>query len=266
MKIPEINQMPSGMIVKFAPDFILLKKAVPQQLYFLDVKHSVSPIWAQSRLEKFRKRIGDENLQIADVGVIAREALLAYRRYYPGTIILMVSPYNPKLVMAQFAEKVKCIYCYRTKGMPDYDCSNCPSKSGDFFDIERATNSTGSQTPMTDVDLRSFEPADEFFSKLGINVNKEILEKMKETTRKEELIFDEKVFPKIKNSVCWQLNKSGCDWIDYEVYTKDGNDFLHLSSECSMLKLAKGRLTSYKSLDSASAAGKRQMCKFCSSN
>jgi hypothetical protein len=32
-----------------------------------------------------------------------------------------------------------------------------------FFDIERAGNSTGSQTPMTNIDLRSFEPAIDFF-------------------------------------------------------------------------------------------------------
>ena len=115
MNNPEINQMASGMIVKFAPDFILLKKETPQQLFFVDVKHSVSPVWAYSRLNKIREKNKDYTLEISDIAVVAREALLSYRRYYPNSIVLMASPYNPKLLMAQFASRIQCLYCYRSE-------------------------------------------------------------------------------------------------------------------------------------------------------
>ena len=170
LSTPKINQMPSGMIIKFAPDFIILTKKEPRKIYFLDVKHSVSPIYAKTRLDLMKNQASDDTLEISDIGVIAREALLSYKRYYPSTIILMASPYNHKKLMAQFAEKVKCLYCYRSTE-PNYDCNNCPSKNGGFFDIERDNNSTGSQTPMTNVDLRSFDTAKDFFENLEIEIN-----------------------------------------------------------------------------------------------
>lgn len=211
LSTPQINKMPSGMIIKFAPDFIILTKSLPQNIYFLDVKHSVSPIYANSRLELMRRQCGDRTLNISDVGVVAREALLSYRRYYPNTIILMASPYNPKKLMAQFADKVRCLYCFRSTS-PDYDCNNCPSKNGGFFDIERAGNSTGSQTPMTNIDLRSFEPAIDFFRKIGIELNNNIVSEVENLIINEPIIFDNKVTQERKQEVLRSLVDEGCDF------------------------------------------------------
>ena len=70
IKEPEVNQQASAMIVKFAPDFILLKKDAPKQLYFLDVKLSITPIWADSRLEMLRTKNDDITLTRTKVGVV----------------------------------------------------------------------------------------------------------------------------------------------------------------------------------------------------
>lgn len=117
---------------------------------------------------------GINNLNRSRVGEIAREALLSYRQFYPDTIILIASPYNSKLLMAQFANQVKCLYCYRNPINGDYNCNDCPSKRGDFFDIERMHDSVGSQTPITNIDLDSFLEADSFFENLGIHVEQSI--------------------------------------------------------------------------------------------
>lgn len=262
IKKPEVNQQASAMIVKFAPDFILLKKEEPSQLYFLDVKHSVSPIWADKRIEMLRSKSGDDTIVRTRVGIVAREALLSYRRYYPDTIILMASPYNSQLLMAQFADRVRCLYCYRNPANGEYKCNDCPAKQGGFFDIERATNSMGSQTPMTDVDLDSFEPAEDFFCGCGIPVNEVALSRIKEIIRQEQIEFEARVDEKTKNRVRYELTEDGCKWIRYQVYTKEGNNFVHLDCNCRGLSNINNRLLTYDSMMSAMQVGKRK-CKFC---
>ena len=299
LSTPEINKMPSGMIIKFAPDFILLKKAQPQRIYFLDVKHSVSPIYAKSRLklmkqQSSKKNSSGETLEISDVGVVAREALLAYRRYYPGTIILMASPYNSKKLMAQFAEKVECLYCYRSTE-PGYDCNNCPVKNGDFFDIERVNTSTGSQTPTTNVDLRSFENAKDFFDRLEININESVLREIEQIIINEPISFDDKVSLSRKDEILHSLVSSGCSWvgnqissktslsrkdgiphslvsndsscvgsqISSKVYIVKGNDFIHFDKNCNCIKNYKYNIISCDSIQEANSYGKKIICKFC---
>lgn len=259
---PEANQQASAMIVKFAPDFILLKNSCPGQLYFIDIKHSVSPIWAPSRLKMLQEKNGDTALSTSRIGVVAREALLAYRRFYPNSIILMASPYNSKLLMAQFADKVRCLYCYHADARADYDCEHCPSKNGGFFDIERATDSVGSQTPMTDVDLDSFLPADTFFEKIGVNLNRSELTRLKDEIKKESIEFGGNVYPALKNTALWNLNRSGCDWVEYELYSTSDNDFYHIDKKCKWIKWKADRLVTYPSVAQALNDGKRA-CRTC---
>lgn len=263
IKEPGVNQQASAMIVKFAPDFILLKNSSPKQLYFVDVKHSTSPIWASSRLKMLREKNADQSLSAERIGVVAREALLSYRRFYPNTVILMACPYNPKLLMAQFADKVRCLYCYHAASRGDYDCRNCPSKNGGFFDIERATDSAGSQTPMTNVDLDSFLSADLFFEQIGIKTNAEVFRKMKDEIKKEPIEIGKNVYPKTKNRLLWNLNHAGCEWVDYEVYSCPGNDFYHRDRDCGWLKGMEEKVTVYTSIEHAIRSGKKTYCRKC---
>lgn len=263
IKEPAVNQQASAMIVKFAPDFILLKNNEPKCLYFVDVKHSVAPTWSHSRLKMLREKNSDSTLSTDRIGVVAREALLSYRRFYPNTIILMACPYNSKLLMAQFADKIRCLYCYHSPERGDYDCEECPAQNGDFFDIERATNAVGSQTPMTNVDLNSFIPADMFFEQLGIKIDSEVFENLKQEIKTEPIEIGAEVYPEIKNRVLWNLNYAGCDWIDYEVYSYPGNDFYHLDRECKWLSGMKNRIVAYASISQALSSGKRTYCRKC---
>jgi len=263
IKEPTINQQASAMIVKFAPDFILLKNNEPKHLYFVDVKHSVAPSWSPSRLKMLQEKNKDLTLSTDRIGVVAREALLSYRRYYPDTVILMACPYNSKLLMAQFADKIRCLYCYHSPERADYDCKECPAKNGNFFDIERATNAVGSQTPMTNVDLNSFIPADIFFEQLGIKIDNKAFDNLKQEIKKKPIEFNDKVYHKIKNRVLWNLNHSGCDWIDYEVYSYSGNDFYHLDRDCKWLNGMENRIVAYASITQALSSGKKTYCRKC---
>lgn len=266
IKEPEVNQQASSMIVKFAPDFILLKNSNPKQLFFVDVKHSISPTWAPSRLRMLQQNNDDSGLSPDRIGVVAREALLSYRRFYPNTIILMACPYNSKLLMAQFADKVRCLYCYHSAARDDYNCGSCPSKTGGFFDIERATDSVGSQTPMTNVDLDSFLPADIFFNQIGIEYNSEILNNIKEDIKREPIGIGENVYPKTKNRLRYMLNQAGCEWVNYEVYSFPGNDFYHIDRECRRLNGMGDRIVAYASIAQALSSGKKTNCRNCSND
>lgn len=264
LKSPGINQMHTGIMIKFAPDFILLKKSSPQAAFFIDIKHSISPIWSYYHYKLLSERsldINNKHIKISDIGVIAREALLSYRRYYPNTIIVVASPYNKKLLMAQFANKIKCIYCYSNKNPSGFDCEECPLKVGGFFDVERASKSTGSQTPMTNIDLSSFEPIDHFFANLGITINMNAVKRIREYIKAEPLEMSSAPSDKIANHIRWELNASGCDWIDYTLYTRNNNSFIHIDRNCKGLNKGTGNIIESFSYDRNIVT--RRLCKFC---
>ena len=245
VKSPEVNSSSSGMIVKFAPDFILQKKTKPVELFFLDTKYSISPVWASARFKMLNEKSKEKNhkpVRLCDIGVIAREALLAYKRYYPNTIIIMASPYNPKLLMAQFAEKISCIFCYSSSSERGFPCRECPHVKGDFFPYERIGSSSGSQTPITNVDLSSFEPIEKFFSKIGVEIDRSVLKDMRRDIMDTEIDFSTLSYGKteqVKNGVKAALNRDGCSWISYKVYTQAGNDFYHYDPACRYLSQEK---------------------------
>lgn len=261
---PRANQQAAAMIVKFAPDFILLKNSDHKELFFIDVKNSNTPQWSEKRLKELRTKNHDDSLTTDRIGVIAREALLAYRRYYPKSIVLMACPYNSKLLMAQFAEDIKCLQCYRSPDKEEYDCATCPWKTGGFFDIERDVKSDGSQTPPTTVDLDSFLSVTDFFSsKLGIQLNLENLDRLLQKIKQEPISINKgRVAPSIKNKTLWNINQAGCDWVDYEVYSVSGNDFYHLDSQCMFIK-NKEKVVTYKRIEEALSDNKTKRCKKC---
>ena len=56
IKEPEVNQQASAMIVKFAPNYTLLKTNESKQIYIIEVKQSVSLTWALNRLKMIREK------------------------------------------------------------------------------------------------------------------------------------------------------------------------------------------------------------------
>ena len=205
---------PQGLMIRHAPDFIISNTVNGNQtVYFLDVKFSNAPLWSTKRLSLFREKTKDFSLSTDRIGVIAREALLVYRRYYPNTIIVMACPYNHNVLLAQFAKKIKCIYCYKKNNSNGYDCDNCPMKKGEFFDEDKNFASFGSKMPTTNIDLNSFMPLEDFFNKIGIKINNEAENELKERIKKEGIVFEGNVEEYIKIGTKKRLRSAGCDWI-----------------------------------------------------
>ncbi len=259
----DVNNKPSSMIVKFAPDYILLKKSEPQELYFLEIKASFTPCWSENRVNKIIERHGD-GLNESNIGEIAREALLSYTRYYPNTIVLYGTSYNPRVLMAQFAEEIECLYCYKSIG--EYDCDNCPSREGNFFELERNVLSNGSGTPNTNVNLDSFLEAREFFERIGIQLQTDtetqIINAIKERNIKLESVHLD--FNR-EREIRERLYNCGCDWVNrvIQYYSCMNNDFYHNDRNCFTIRdIRDNDLIGYYSENAARIAGKRK-CRYC---
>ena len=118
---PESNASHAGMLVKFAPDFILIHKSNPKKLYFIEVKATVTPLWSTYNLGQIRASHPDRDIRLKNVGLIAREAWNAYSTLYPDTSLVVGCTYNPKLLMAQFVRDTNCLRCYGSGGTR-FDC------------------------------------------------------------------------------------------------------------------------------------------------
>ena len=211
IKTPEANLSHSAMIVKFAPDFILLKKTHPQQLFFVEIKVSVTPLCSQTRLDEIRMSKG-ANIRLSDVGDIAREAWNSYNNLYPNTIIIDGCSYNNKVLMAQFVKNIRCLRCYKTPSLP-YDCNQCPMKKRSFFEVSRNYMSSGSQTPHTNIDYSSFMNITDFFNSLGISTNQQQVDKLIATIKSFGISFSSRTYPDLINKTKFTLIKEGITWI-----------------------------------------------------
>jgi len=211
IKTPESNLSHSSMIVKFAPDFILLKKTTPQQLYFLEIKASVTPLYSQNRLDEI-SNAQKRRVKISDVGDIAREAWNAYNNLFPNTIIIDGCSYNSKLLMAQFVNNIRCLRCYETPSEP-YQCNLCPMKNKDFFENGRNFMSSGSQTPHTNIDYSSFMEISDFFKQLGISTNEHAIDNLKNKIKNHGISFSSSIYSSVRDRIIKQLNDEGCNWI-----------------------------------------------------
>ncbi len=116
---------------------------------------------------------------------------------------------------------------------------------------------------MTNVDLDSFLPIEDFFRNIGVPMNTQIVENIKNAIKKESIEIDNKVYSSRRNKIMWSLNQSGCDWIDYKIYSKTGNDFYHVDSNCSRLRDNLGRLEEYATIIDALHSGKHTYCRTC---
>lgn len=159
-------------------------------------------------------------LKLSDIGIIAREAWASYNNYYPNTIIIAASTYNPALLKAQFVHEVKCLWCYDMSDSMEpheypnkFDCINCPMKKKELFEYKRNKNSSGSQTPQTNLDYSSFLPIDTFFEGIGINVNENVVDDCKNKLKSKGVYFPHRVHEQTKKTVIDNLYNEGCDWL-----------------------------------------------------
>ncbi len=206
-----VNNSQTGMMVKFLPDYLLIKKKYPQAIYFLEVKATVTPIWSSKNFNEIKEK--NKDIRRSDVGIIAREAWSAYKSFFPNTIIIAGCSYNPKLLMAQTVDKIECLRCYGTSSTAGYTCENCPVKNKGFFNYARNFLSSGSQTPHTNLNYNTFMTIEDFFSSIDIAINMQMVECLKERIKSIGVRLDDKIFSSVKENITRELINEGCYWL-----------------------------------------------------
>ena len=95
----------AAIMIKFSPDYIVIKETSPRDVFFMDAKVSVTPVFFQSQIDKIKAHYGeDKQLSRENIGDIEREAWLSYNKFFPSNhvAVIMATPYNPKLILAEW--------------------------------------------------------------------------------------------------------------------------------------------------------------------
>lgn len=200
----------ASMIVKFAPDFILLNKT-KQEVYFIEIKVSLTPLCLETNRMQMKKINGDFP-NISNIADMDRDAFNAYKNLFPKTIIVEGCIYNPKLFECQFIENIECLRCFE-KYREAFDCSKCPVKDKKVFESSRNYMSSGSQTPHMNYSLHNFVEFKEFFKSLGIKVNEENLKEIRNELMNCSIKFPYSIYFETRKDIINKLRNEGCFWL-----------------------------------------------------
>jgi len=184
----------AALMVKFTPDFIVVKNEHPKGFFLLDTKVSITPVFFNAQIERIRRHTGNNYLRREDIGGIEREAWYTYNSFFPSSRVAVVIalPYNPKLILAEWVNNMICMWCYYKPGPIPFPCDECPIYASDksSFGVVKNFLAGGSGTPHTNIDLSKMRSLGEFLSaEFETNVSEEDI----------QIITDE-----IKS---WDLNK-----------------------------------------------------------
>lgn len=224
----------AALMVKFSPDFIVVKGDPSPLLFFCDVKASITPVFFGSQIQRIRLHSDQPGLQRSHIGEIEREAWFSYNTFYPSNevAIVVASPYSTRPVLAEWVSNIRCLWCYsgeKRNGKPvPWDCSKCSVKTKKGFGVVVNEEAGGSGTPHTNIDFRSMRTLDEFLlQEFNVTVDRDLYE--------EAVVGFVKQWPlnKPRGSVTWkqfnnpirELREEGCAWLEYRVEEKMFDDY-----------------------------------------
>ena len=199
----------ASMLIKFAPDFIMLDK-IKNEIFFVEVKASLTPLCMRTNRMQMKPIDGREP-KITEIADMDRDAWNAYKNLYPNTIIIDACVYNPTVLACQFVDKIECLRCYKEYRVA-YDCRDCPVEQGRTFAVARNDRSTGSQMPHMNFSLKSFEAFAPFFQNLGFSVNMSQLSELIESIKNYNVNFPSSFQQDVRTRVIEELRAEGCYW------------------------------------------------------
>ena len=199
----------AAMLIKFAPDFILLDK-MRNEVFFIEVKASLTPLCLETN-RKQMKKIDGETPTISEIADMDRDAWNAYRNLYPRTIIVDACVYNPTVLACQFVKKIQCLRCFKDYKTP-FDCNDCPVAQRKTFNVVRNEKSSGSKTPHMNFSLKNFEAFERFFKKFQYDINLSALSELIEKIKEHHINFPPSIYPETRAQIIETLKANGCYW------------------------------------------------------
>lgn len=199
MKRLEIKKSDAALMVKFSPDFVSINNGKKKDLFFLDTKTSITPVFFGSYINKLSKMSKIKNLRREDIGEIEREAWDTYNKFYPpeSVIIIMGCPYTPNLLVAERVSKIKC-----------------------FHRFEKDTNveAGGSQTPHVNIHLGLMRPLDKFLNEeFDIKINRNFYNEVLEFIKRWDLNKPVGRVNWTQFNNCISKLRETCPWLNYRL-------------------------------------------------
>jgi hypothetical protein len=151
----DVKKSPVVLMEKFSPDYLMYHKS-SNRLFMMDAKASITPMFFNAAIVALRDISGDQALDRHSIGEIEREAWDNYTERFPKkkVAICFATPYNPNLVLVEWASELKALF---------------------RFVEDTNVNAAGSRTPHVNIDLSAMRPLNRFLrDELGIAVDREM--------------------------------------------------------------------------------------------
>jgi hypothetical protein len=181
------------------PDYILVDQT-SKRSYLVKMVYAVSPITSENEYQKVQDVL--PFTERSSIASISKEMWMSFNTVMPKENVIMVvaSPYNREILMAQFVPQITCIRCCGCNG-----CADCPLKKNMQVYEENDTQ--------TLIDLNSFCSFETFFGAIGIKTAAEAVADMKQSIINKGVVFPADTEDRVKRNVAVELINSGCPWI-----------------------------------------------------
>lgn len=131
--------------LRFAPDFLVVQRQNPDNVYYLEYKCTQTPIYSENRIRLIEQRSGRQSLRWQDIGQCEREAFdnyVALSRIGVKVAVLNYIAYHERPLLCDFIENI--VELHRDE-------------------VTTATQ-TGSRTPFVNFDATSMRTLQEFLA------------------------------------------------------------------------------------------------------
>jgi hypothetical protein len=150
-------QNETSTYIKFAPDFFVVGRSNPENLYLLEFKCTRTPLYSPRRINMLRLRASDSTLKAEAIGQMEQAPFENYLRLKVMRVRVAILNYcayaDPKL-LCELIERIKVIH----------------------RDVVQTTTLRGSRTPFVNIDLRSMRSLTNFLCEEHPSLGRDIIE------------------------------------------------------------------------------------------
>lgn len=149
--------------IKFAPDYFVVERSNPENLYLLEFKCTRTPLYSPRRINMLRLEASDLTLDAEAMGQIEREPFENYlrlNRIGVRVAILNYCAYAHQILLCEYVERIKVIH----------------------RDVVQLTTFRGSRTPFVNIDLRSMRSLNSFLCEEHPRLNLNLVEEQVAST------------------------------------------------------------------------------------
>lgn len=104
---------PTSKFVRFTPDFFVLDKQQPENLYLLEYKVTQTPLFSKGRIRQMGQEAGLPNLDWPDIGQMEADAYDNYLNLHEAglrVVVLNYCAYHTRPLLCDFIKNIQVLY------------------------------------------------------------------------------------------------------------------------------------------------------------